>query len=256
MALLLSCLPPLLPSARGATERFVFADGRIVCEISTAKNAVPEPVLATLPIAMNAALEHVGVPAESAQLAIRLQEPPPFYKRAKALFRAEASAVQEGDEIRLLAGKDPLILAFRLGHELSHWLAYKRHPVRPPLWLDEGLAQLVGAAAADTCARTRKQTLDRPIESKIADHLFGLEELTALKAYPNDADAAAAFYWQAEALVQAIRKKLGPADFSAYLGLLAAPDAPAWQQPLRDRWYYSDWDIDWLAKQIRPNPAP
>ena len=250
--MLLSSLPFLLPPALGATEQFVFADGKIVCEISSAQSALPEQIRATLPIAMNAALEHVGVPAEPARLAVRLQAPPSFYKRAKALFRAEAFAVQEGDEIRLHAGKDPLKLAFRLGHELSHWLAYKRHPSRPPLWLDEGLAQLVGAAAAETCARTLKQTLDRPLSPELADHLFGLGELTSLTVYPSNADQAAAFYWQAEALVQAIRKKLGPADFAVYLGLLASPAAPDWQQPLRDRWYYSDWDVDWLAKQIRP----
>ncbi|MGD9781326.1 MAG: hypothetical protein AB7V14_04140 [Kiritimatiellia bacterium] len=247
-------LPCLLLPARGASEELVFSGGQIVCEISTAQKALPERVLSTLPIAMNAALEHVGAPAGKARLAIRLQTPPPFYKRAKALFRAEAFAVQEGDEIRLHAGHDPLKLAFRLGHELSHWLAYKRHPVRPPLWLDEGLAQLVGAAAADTCARTRKQTLDRPVSPDLADHLFGLGELTALTAYPRNADAAAAFYWQAEALVGAIRKKLGPADFAVYLGLLSVPDAPDWQRPLRERWYFSDWDVNWLAERIRPDP--
>ena len=132
LALLLSSLPFLLPPALGATEQFVFADGKIVCEISSAQSALPEQIRATLPIAMNAALEHVGVPAEPARLAVRLQAPPSFYKRAKALFRAEAFAVQEGDEIRLHAGKDPLKLAFRLGHELSHWLAYKRHGPAPP----------------------------------------------------------------------------------------------------------------------------
>ena len=61
-----------------------------------------------------------------------------------------------------------------------------------------------------------------------------------------------AFYWQAEALVAALREKLGKAEFQTYLGLLSAPGAPAWDAPLRDRWYFTDWDIDWFERQIRP----
>ena len=237
--------------AQGATARQVFAEGRIVCEWSAPKE-IPEWALAILPIAMNAALERIGPPAEPARLEIRLLAPPPFYKRAKALFQAEAFASQTGDEIALHPGKDPLILAFRLGHELAHWLVSKRHPARPPLWLDEGLAQMVAAEAAEQCARTRKQDLERPRPPQLEGHLFTLEELIALQAYPQAAARSAAFYWQAEALVRALYGRLGAGEFSVYLGLLSAPDAPGWQAPLRERWYFSDWDVNWLAEQIRP----
>ena len=239
--------------AQGAEVRQDFADGRIVCVISSSGD-VPEIVSAVLPIAMKAALERIGPPPESARLEIRLLPPPPFYKRAKALFRAEPFATQAGDAIALHPGKDPLKLAFRLGHELAHWLVYKRHPARPPLWLDEGLAQLVAAEAAETCARTRKQNLERPRPPKLADHLFTLNELTGLRTYPPSAARSAAFYWQAEALVRALHGRLGAAEFTAYLALQCAPVAPDWQVPLRERWYFSDWDLNWLAEQIRPQP--
>ncbi len=245
----------LLGGAQGATVRQDFADGRIACVISSSGD-VPEIVSAVLPIAMKAALERIGPPPESARLEIRLLAPPPFYKRAKALFRAEAFAVQTGDEIALHPGSDPLKLAFRLGHELAHWLTYKRHAARPPLWLDEGLAQMVASEAAETCARTRKQTLERPRPPKLEGHLFPLDELVGLRAYPSSAARSAAFYWQAEALVRALHGRLGAAEFAVYLGLLSAPDAPAWQAPLRERWYFSDWDLNWLAEQIRPRTAP
>ena len=245
----------LLPGgAQGAVVRQDFAEGRIVCEITSSRD-VPEIVSAVLPTAMKSALERIGPPAESAQLVIRLLDPPPFYKRAKALFQAEAFATQAGDEIALHPGKDPLKLAFRLGHELAHWLVYKRYPQRPPLWLDEGLAQMVAAEAAETTARTRKQDLERPLPAKLAGHLFTLDELVGLRAYPTSAARSAAFYWQAEALVRALHGRLGTAEFSAYLALLSAPDAPNWQVPLRERWYFSDWDVNWLAEQIRPRPA-
>ena len=254
LVLSLACLSAAPGLAQEASTNLVFAEGRIVCEISSRREAIPELVLATLPIAMKTALEAVGTPSESVRLAIRLQDPPSFYKRAKALFRVEAYAIQENDEIRLHAGSDPLKLAFRLGHELSHWLVYKRYPLRPPLWLDEGLAQQVGATAADAAARGHKQEVERSRPPKLEGNLFRLDELTALRAYPRSEARSAAFYWQAEALVRAIRQRLGPAEFAAFLELLSSPQPPAWQAPLRERWYFSDWDMNWLAEQIRPGP--
>ena len=254
LALLMLALPAFLPSAQGVSTNLSFAGGAVACEIVSKRDAIPELVVSVLPIAMNAAIAHVGAPAESARVVIRLQEPPPFYKRAKALFRAEAFAVQDGDEIRLHPGADPLKLAFRIAHELSHWLVSKQHPVRPPLWLDEGLAQLTGSAAAETMARTRKQTLDRPLPLELDSHLFSLDALTALETYPADAGFSGAFYWQAEALVDAIRQRLGPADFTVYLGLLSVPGAPSWQLPLRERWYFNNADFERLARRIGLSP--
>lgn len=245
-------LVPIL-CASGASNRLVFAEGRITCEILSQEGPVPEPVLSVLPLAMNAAAEHIGAPGDPARLTIRLLPPPPFRQRVWAWFRVEPSAIQQEDEILLQAGSDPLKLAFRIAHELSHWLVSKRHPVRPPLWLDEGLAQVVAAAAAETCARTLKQNLDRPRPPKLDQNLFSLDELTALQAYPTSEARSAAFYWQVENLVRSIRQRLGPAEFGIYLELLCSPPPPAWQDPLRSRWYFSDWDMGWLAEQIRPH---
>ena len=245
---------PFIASGNPVAQTVRFADDRIACEVSAPPGTDLGPVLAALPIAMKSALELVGAPEAPAQLALEVLPPPSFYKRLKALFRVDAFAMQTGDEIRLYPGHDPLKLAFRLGHELTHWLVYKRHPARPPLWLDEGLAQLVAAEAAEVCARTRKQTLERPLPAKLEDHLFSLDELVGLQAYPQSAARSAAFYWQAEALVRAIYSRLGAAEFAAYLALLSAPAAPDWQGPLRERWYFSDWDVNWLAEQIRPQP--
>lgn len=230
-----------------------YADGRVVCEVVPADESVPQMVSAILPIAMHTALEQLGPPPEPARLTIRLQKPPGFLDRAKSLFRAEAHAVQQGDEILLHPGTDPLRLAFRLGHEFSHWLVYKQHPIRPPLWLDEGLANGIAADAAAACARTLKQTVERPVPPKMDRYLYSLEDLLALQDYPRKPDQVGAFYWQAEALVSALRQKLGPVEFRVYLSLLASPDAPAWDKPLRERWYFTEWDIAWFARQIRPD---
>lgn len=230
-----------------------FDNGRISCTIVPAQDKpVPEILVNTLPVAMRTALEILGPLPQPTALTIRIQAPPPFYKRAASLFRAEPLATQRGDEILLNPGRDPLKLAFRLGHELAHWLAYKQFPVRPPLWLDEGLANGVGAASADACARSLRQTIERPPPPRLDRHLFPLDELITLRNYPSTPAGTGAFYWQAEALVSSLRHKLGPAEFRTYLALLSIPNPPAWDAPLRERWYFTDWDIGWLARQIRP----
>ena len=246
---------PFSASGTPVPQTVRLADDRITCEVSAPPGTDLAPVLDTLPIAMRSAVELVGIPEQPAQLALQVLPPPSFYKRLKALFQVEAFALQAGDEIRLYPGREPLKLSFRLGHELTHWLVYKRHPARPPLWLDEGLAQLGGSAAAEVRARTLKQDLARPPPEHLAENLFSIGELTRLRDYPHSAARSAAFYWQAEALAGALRGRLGPAEFQVFIGLVAVPQPPDWPALLRERWYFSDWDMDWLAGQIRPAPA-
>ncbi len=240
--------------AESHAVRLDLAGGQIACQIISPQADIPPRVLTVLPMAMNAALDHVGLPAGQVQLVLRLQPPSSFRARLRARFRPEPAASQRGEEIRLYPDEDPLKLTFRLAHELSHWLVQQKHPARPPLWLDEGLAQLAATAAAETSARVHKQTLARPQPPGLAQHFSTLEELTAFSSYPPSAEASAAFYWQAEALVSAIRRKLGPAGFHEYLAMLCRPDAPGWQNPLRDRWYFSEADFQALGRAITPGP--
>ncbi len=203
---------------------------------------------------MNTALGQVDAPPKPAHLAIHLQPPPTLLQRSKAWLFNEAFSSQHDDEIQLPADGDDLKVVFRLAHELSHWLVYKQYPARPPLWLDEGLAQRIGALAADTYARTQTRKLERPVPDQLEMNLFTLDELLRLPAYPKNDARSAAFYWQAEALVNALHSRLGPAEFKVYLGLLSSSNAPDWQAPLRERWYFSDWDIQWIEQQTRTTP--
>lgn len=229
-----------------------FADGRISCRIVAEEEDALDLAVAVLPIAMNAGLELIGPPARPAQITVQLKTAPTFLARFIHLFRPEPAASQHEDEITVGDEKDPLKLGFRLSHEFSHWLVQKQFAAQPPLWLDEGLANLAGMETADTCARVFKRNLERPIPPRLEQNLFSLEELVALQTYPADAARAAAFYWQAEALVNAIRKKLGPRKFIHYLEFLCSPETRDWAKPLREQWYFSDWDFQFLARQIRP----
>lgn len=251
-------LPLACPGRTAAAQPVTLAlgDGLVTCRILSDSGPVPELVLSVLPVAVKSAMEQAGPPPAPAALTLRLQKPPPFYKRFFGLVRADALATQQGDEILLQPGHDPLKLAFRLGHELSHWLVRLRHPVRPPLWLDEGLANRTGAAAAEAAGRPRQIAVERPLPPRLARHPFTLNELVALKTYPVRPAETGAFYWQAEALVDGLHRKLGKDAFLNYLALLCVPEPPAWDAPLRERWYFNDADFRFLARQIHPETRP
>lgn len=241
--------------AFGAEPQFrqmSFADGRISCRIVAEDEGALDMAVAVLPIAMNAGLDLIGPPARPAHMTVRLQAAPTFLARVIHLFRPEPAAFQQDDDLSIGTEKDPLKLGFRLSHEFSHWLVQKQFTAQPPLWLDEGLASLAGMKTADTCARVFKRNLERPVSPRLEKNLFSIDELVALQDYPADGDRVAAFYWQAEALVNALREKLGPREFIYYLELMCSPETRDWTKPLRERWYFSDWDFQFLARQIRP----
>ncbi len=240
-------------SAPARDPVLTFADGQITCTLLPIEGEnVPEKVQQALPIAMRTALDLLGPPPKPTDLTIRLQPRPRWRQRALQGFPVEALATQQGNVIVLRPGSEPLNVAFRLGHELSHWLVYKQYPARPPLWLDEGLANWIGSAAADAMGRTLKQAVARPLPPNLSNHLVDLEELIAMEVYPRSRDRSAAFYWQAEALVSALIQKLGPEHFKTYLGILSVAEPPHWETPLREQWYFIDFDFTWFAQQIRP----
>lgn len=229
-----------------------FADGRVRCVVEASSPDMDNLVHAA-DLSMKAALRTLPPPEESATLEIRLLSPPPFYKR---WFGADTPhGMQRDDEIALLPEADGVKLAFRLAHEMSHWLVAKANPQRPPLWLDEGLAQRIGTQAAAAAGRTEKRGLARTPPDGWEVHALSLGELVGLDAYGDSPAAAGAFYWQAERLVDAIFERLGRDDFLAYLSILSTPPVPGWQEPLRERWWFNDADFEALARAIAPQPA-
>jgi len=253
---LLSCalLCPGGYRAIAASQDFSFDGGHITCTVSAPDSiAIPHRIQTAILLAMKTAIQEVGVPKAPAHLTLILQGSPTIFERVQGLFQPKVFAIQEGDELHLQVPEDPLALTFRLAHEASHWLVARQYPVRPPLWLDEGLANTVGATAASAAARTHSQQLLRPIPEDLGNTAYTLEELTALKTYPHREQRIAAFYWQAETLTLAIRKRLGKEAFTEYLALLSSLSPPDWQTPLRNRWYFNEGDIAWLARQITPS---
>lgn len=172
--------------------------------------------------------------------------------------RDDVLGESRGSSVRLRrSDDDPLRDAFRAGHECAHFLLAARHGRSLPLWLDEGLAQLVGYRAAEAYARPLHMTVQRKPLDDWEEEAFPLDALTALTDYPATPKAVAAFYWQASRLVRALHARLGVAAFDAYMAALAAQPAGAdWTKPLREQCYFIDADFEWLASQIRPDAPP
>lgn len=248
----------MFPVVGSAAEPLVFADGRIRCIVETEpKGREPDAdFLRMLSLSMKVALQILPPPQEPATLSIRLLAPPGLYQRTLALFKSPPAAMQYEDTIEVRPEGDIVKMAFRLGHEISHWLAARAAPVRPPLWLDEGLAQRMASRAAAAAARTERRALSRLTPEAIADHAMTLDELTSLDVYRDSPEVAAAFYWQAEELVGTLLDRLGKEDFLRYLATLSTPDAPNWQTPLREWWYFNDADFEALERRVMRPPAP
>ena len=242
----------LHPCAAGQVgQSLTFADGRVACVIIPSKQGgTDDPELTDMAnLAMATALRTLPLPPSPATLTIR----PPYPRR---LFFPAPVAAQRDDEIALEPEHDRVKLAFRLAHEMSHWLAAKAYPQRPPLWLDEGLAQRIGAQAAAAAGRTEKRGLARTPPDDWESHALTLDALTSLSDYGTTHAQSGAFYWQAERLVDELCSRLGPDDFRAYLSALSTPPVPDWQAPLRERWWFNDADFEALARAIAPHPQP
>ncbi|MBR3583701.1 MAG: hypothetical protein IKO01_09715 [Kiritimatiellae bacterium] len=247
-AFLLCCQPAAEAEWRGGTV-LEFAGGRVTCIVEEDGG---DALAAAAGIGMAAALRLLPPPDAPATVTVRLLAPPPFYKRWLGGTAAAPHGYQSGGEIAVRPESDRVKLAFRLGHEATHWLVARTHPWRPPLWLDEGLAQLVGARAAAAAGRTEKRGLARTPPDGWEACALSLDALASATAYGDSPAAAGAFYWQAERLVDALFERLGRDDFLEYLSLLSSPGAPAWQEPLRARWWFNDADFDALARTIAP----
>ncbi len=235
-----------VPAKAMGTPVLEFAGGRILCTIHGADSGMDSMVS----LAMNTVLRTLPPPEERATLAIRFLPPPPFYRRW--LGSDVPHGYQSGGEIAIRPEPDNVKLAFRLAHEMTHWLLEATHSQRPPLWLDEGLAQRIGAQAAAAAGRTEKRGLARTPPDGWEQHALTPDELAALGGYGESPAAAAAFYWQAERLVDALCERLGRDDFLAYLSILSTPPVPEWQTPLRERWWFNDADFEALARAIAP----
>lgn len=238
------------PTTATADATRTFAEGRLL--VRWESGPIPPDIDRALAIAVPAALEVLPPPPDPATVVLRPLPAPSRWSRLLNRKRPLPNALHSKGLVQISPEGDLDALAFRLAHEFSHELALCAFPSRPPLWLDEGLAQFVAARAAAAAARSNGRTAVRVPPENLASAAYTLDALTALADYPSTPDAAAAFYWQAELLVTRLHAALGPRAFLDYLRALSAPDAPPWQEPLRRDYYFNDDDFAALERHVLP----
>ena len=246
--LLSDLLPPPPASIAPAPPPRPFAEGRLL--VRWESGPIPPDIDRALTLAVPAALEILPPPPDPPTVVLRPLPAPSRWSRLFSLNRPQPNALHSKGLVQISPVGDLDALAFRLAHEFSHELALCAFPARPPLWLDEGLAQYAAARAAAAAARTQGRTSVRVPPEHLDDAAYSLDDLTALADYPSDPDRAAAFYWQAEILVTRLHASLGP-RFPDYLRELCVPNPPSWQLPLRRDYYFNDDDFTALDRKIR-----
>jgi hypothetical protein len=106
-----------------------------------------------------------------------------------------------------------------LAHETTHAVVYRLYPgTRWPLWLNEGLAEYMGAASV---AARKNQTLKRH-EHTLNFAAMSLDQLQQLKEYPQDPVEVAELYETGEKLVRFIMTDLGKDRFTQFIDAVLA----------------------------------
>lgn len=232
--------------------------GMLTCQV-VPLSAEPEFFHPALQIAMRSAMEHFPPPTRSATLTIE-QLPATTRGMAKWAF-PHANATMQENHLAVRLTEDPIRLAYRLTHELTHWLVWNDFGNHPPLWLDEGFAAYVAAQSLGPSSRRFKMD---PVQLDILANIsnsYTLDTLTALQRYPRKPEEVAAFYWQSEQLVRELHRILGKDDFTAFMKAVGQKHPkskpPDWRSYLRRKYYFNASDFKRLEQVITiPNTTP
>lgn len=163
-------------------------------------------------------------------------------------YRGDALAMQFENDIFLSRAEDAADRLVRMCHEMVHYRLWTRYGHDVPVWLDEGLAGCLGWKIAGEQRRRQGMELVRQRPPVDPDALMTVWELTRVTAYPGAAEAPG-FYRQAEELIRAIARKIGYDKLSGFVEALAG-DRRAWNEYLRERFSFSDYDFRWLDERV------
>ncbi len=134
-----------------------------------------------------------------------------------------AASFARGDELYLsLRNTGPGQPAFdshTLAHETTHAVVARLYPgMRWPLWLNEGLAEYMGAASV----AARKNQPIRRHEHTLTFADMSLDELQQMQVYPQDPIQVAQLYETSEKLIRFIMTELPKERFTQFLGSVLA----------------------------------
>jgi hypothetical protein len=137
-----------------------------------------------------------------------------------------AASFAHGDELFLsLRNTQPGEPAFDshiLAHETTHAVVARLYPgTRWPLWLNEGLAEYMGAASV----AARKNQPIRRHEHTLTFAGMSLDELQQMQVYPQDPVQVAQLYETSEKLIRFIMTELPKDRFTQFINAVLAGDS-------------------------------
>jgi hypothetical protein len=132
-------------------------------------------------------------------------------------LRRDSLAMQVGRELFLKEDAAQARRPDRIAHEVMHLLLSDSFGRSIPLWLDEGVAGHYGWLCAGEFAIGREAVLVRNQPALLPDQVLSLDALLNLRRYPDDEEAARAFYRQAEDLVATLADRLGDAGMVRFV---------------------------------------
>lgn len=125
-------------------------------------------------------------------------------------IRPDGLALQVGRDILLKVDPSQAQRMDRVAHELVHFRLREAYGDRLPLWLEEGLATLMGVAIARDFHNAQGLQLAGAWPATPVDALLMPDELLELPTYPASPAAAQAMGRQAAELVTLLMERVGP----------------------------------------------
>lgn len=125
-------------------------------------------------------------------------------------IRPDGLALQSGRDILLKVDRSQSNRLDRIAHELVHFRLREAYGNRLPLWLEEGLATLMGMNVARRFNSAQGRDLAGSWPALPAAALLESDELLKRDFYPSSPAAAQAYGRQAAEVVRMLQERIGP----------------------------------------------
>lgn len=165
----------------------------------------------------------------------------------KAELRDDGLAMQAGRELYVRKDKTRGEILMRVAHEIAHQRARHFFPDLP-VWLEEGLAGMVGWDVAVAVRKARGWVLMRPAARPTTDRVCSLEEIVRWSTtYPSQPEEAARFQRCSEAFVRALNQYLGYRNFVEFVRTIHGRHE-SWDLILRNQFGFTEQDFESLKE--------
>ena len=132
-------------------------------------------------------------------------------------LREDGLAVQTGRELYFKDDDAMRVRPDRIFHEIVHLRLRELHGEALPLWLDEGLANHYGWFHAVEYNRLRGIELTREFPALEEQELFTLQDVLAMRDYPESPARAKIFYRQAEVMVRLMNERFSRGEMERFV---------------------------------------